>query len=201
MSVTEDARVFGQHFKQGGWRLGLLVARNVYVSDGARGRSDLEASKVGKVTANQFAEAAGVSARTVQLYYRAWELAAAKDECQHAAELSPDSEDGNINFDEDDDEMRNKWSAYYRAAKGSSGTGPEGQASEAKPSSRRPRTPQTQLNTAVESIKGIDVTAADDLSALEQQLQDTRKLVCELIDLHLDSIESYARSGPKAQEA
>jgi hypothetical protein len=29
MSVDDDARVFGQHFKQGGWRLGLLVARNV----------------------------------------------------------------------------------------------------------------------------------------------------------------------------
>jgi hypothetical protein len=29
MSLDNDAREFGQHFKQGGWRLGLLVARNV----------------------------------------------------------------------------------------------------------------------------------------------------------------------------
>lgn len=40
MSLDDDARAFGQHFKQGSWRLGLLVARNVYVADDERGRSD-----------------------------------------------------------------------------------------------------------------------------------------------------------------
>ncbi|GAA2438003.1 hypothetical protein A7G45_00355 [Mycolicibacterium llatzerense] len=71
MSLDDDAREFGQHCKQGGWRLGLLVARNVHVSGDERGRSDLEADKLGRVTANQFADKAGVSARTVQLYYKA----------------------------------------------------------------------------------------------------------------------------------
>ena len=32
MSIDNDAREFGQHLKQGGWRLGLLVARNMYLS-------------------------------------------------------------------------------------------------------------------------------------------------------------------------
>ncbi|MCV7100729.1 hypothetical protein [Mycobacterium palustre] len=199
MSIQEDARDFGQHFKQGGWRLGLLVARNVYVSGTERGRSDLQASRVGKVTANQFAETAGVSARSVQLYYRAWELAADKDECLHATELSPGSEDGNINFDEDDDAMRAKWSAYYKAARVLAGAGlADRQRSAPGPSSRKPRTPQARLSAAVESIKGIDVSAADDLSALGQSLQDTRKLICGLIDQYLEQMECSTDSEPKS---
>jgi hypothetical protein len=83
-SIDNDARTFGLHFKQGGWRLGLLVARNVYVSDDERGRRDLKAPELGKVTANQFAEKAGVTAKTVQLYYRAWELAAKAKKCRPA---------------------------------------------------------------------------------------------------------------------
>lgn len=190
-AVDNDAREFGKHFKQGGWRLGLLVARNVYMSDGERGRSDLEAAKLGKVTANQFADKAGVTPRTVQLYYRAWGLAADNDECQHAAALSPGGEDGNVNFDEDDDEMREKWSVYYRKAKGLKNTQPqEHPSSESEASAAKARTPEARISIAIKSIAGIDVGAAEDPATLGQQLQDARKSICELIDQQIERIET-----------
>ncbi|MCX5045500.1 hypothetical protein OG921_20240 [Aldersonia sp. NBC_00410] len=58
--MDDDAREFGQHFKQGGWRLGLLVARNVE-HGGAGGRPaenrSLENGS-GKVSMSQFADLA-----------------------------------------------------------------------------------------------------------------------------------------------
>jgi hypothetical protein len=33
-AITADATEFGNHMRQGGWRLGLLVARNVAVAPG-----------------------------------------------------------------------------------------------------------------------------------------------------------------------
>lgn len=191
MSADDDAREFGQHFKQGSWRLGLLVARNVHVSDTERGRSDLEATKLGKVTANQFAVKAGVSPRTVQLYYRAWELAADAKKCQPAAQLSPGAEDPNINFEEDYDAERAEWLEYYRKAKGTSKTQAEEHASsEPGAFDGKARTPEARLSIAVKSIAGIDVDAAKDLATLGQQLQDARKSICELIDQHLERIET-----------
>lgn len=38
-TVDSDAREFGQHFRQGGWRLGLLVARNVKPGKAGRPRN------------------------------------------------------------------------------------------------------------------------------------------------------------------
>lgn len=127
--IDSDAIEFGNHFKQGGWRLGLLVARNVHISNGERSRSDIAASKLGKLTANQFAEKSGVSARTVQLYYKAWELASNRSDgpCVTPPQLLKPGQDDTLSINElveesDPDErlkaLNKLWLSFYHKAKG-----------------------------------------------------------------------------------
>lgn len=79
--VEKDAREFGQHVKLGGWRLGLLVARNVEKGSGdgvnAAYREGVTTVTPSKVSARRFAETAGVSAPKVLRYLDAWNRAAA----------------------------------------------------------------------------------------------------------------------------
>ena len=127
-STVADAAQFGRHMKHGGWELALLVARNVYKSKGSGSRSDL-APVQGKVTPAVFAKMAGVSARTVDYYYEAWQLAADRSDgacVTPAGSLKPgqdDSQSINDLVDEDDPELKAKalqelWSYFYRKAKG-----------------------------------------------------------------------------------
>lgn len=109
-----DAIEFGSHFKQGGWRLGLLVARNCEPKQGKR--TDLATSGEVKVSCEEFATKAGVSSSTVKYYYAAWELAAESGYCLSAKELSPGQDDLE-DFDEDDNERREIWSKFYQKAR------------------------------------------------------------------------------------
>lgn len=83
--TNHDAREFGQHVKHAGWRLGLLVARNVEPRQGAR--TDLFQSE--KVTAAEFARVADTSPARVLRYLDAWERAADAGHVPHAADLNP----------------------------------------------------------------------------------------------------------------
>jgi hypothetical protein len=109
-----DAIEFGSHFKQGGWRLGLLVARNCEPKQGKR--TDLATGGEVKVSCDEFASKAGVSASTVKYYYAAWGLAADAGYCLSAKELSPGQDDLE-DFDEDDFERREIWSKFYQKAR------------------------------------------------------------------------------------
>ena len=109
-----DAIEFGTHFKQGGWRLGLLVARNCEPKQGKR--TDLATSGEVKVSCDEFASKSGVSATTVKYYYAAWELAAEAGYCLSAKQLSPGQDDLD-DFDEDDHERREIWSKFYQKAR------------------------------------------------------------------------------------
>lgn len=109
-----DAIEFGSHFKQGGWRLGLLVARNCEPKQGKR--TDLATSGEVKVSCEEFATKAGVSSSTVKYYYAAWELAAESGYCLSAKELSPGQDDLE-DFDEDDHERREIWAKFYQKAR------------------------------------------------------------------------------------
>jgi hypothetical protein len=120
-TIDNDAREFGQHIKQGGRRLGLLVARNVRPSKGGRRPGDAgnpthELGFAGKVSATQFASKAGVSQSHVSTYYRAWELAAVDGLCLHAKDLSPGDEDLEDRT-EDDEHTRQLWSNYLEKAR------------------------------------------------------------------------------------
>lgn len=94
--IEMDAHEFGLHLKQGGWRLGLLVARDVEPGEGESSgvvRSDRAGLAEGqKISAVRFAEMAGTHHSRVMRYYRAWERYAAKGRVPHASELSPGDE-------------------------------------------------------------------------------------------------------------
>jgi hypothetical protein len=103
-ATAADAKEFGLHVKQGGWRLGLLVARNVVKSPG---RVSIE-SLSPKTNATRFAQLAETSNDRVLRYLNAWEQAADADLVPHANDLSPTSEP-----DLDVDTLPS-WSQYYR---------------------------------------------------------------------------------------
>lgn len=116
MSVEEDARAFGLHF-QGGWQLGLLVARNVHKRPGA-GRPDNSEPVRNKVSCAQFAKMARVSERTVQLYCNTWALAAQAGYCTPADQLEPGTDDPKLlGVDLDGYEFAELWRKCYREAR------------------------------------------------------------------------------------
>lgn len=116
IDIDKDAAEFGQHFKQGGWRLGLLVARSVKSSTGSGARSDLE-HVPGKVTTSEFAKKSGIGDRSIRFYYKAWELAADDGMVHHAKDLSPGDEDASLDYDEIDFDNRALWSKYLNKAR------------------------------------------------------------------------------------
>lgn len=132
--IDRDAREFGLLYKQGGWRLGLLVARCVYVGDHGGTRDDesdpvrdddLESDTLNasaqcaldsKTTVAVFASKSGISERNVYLYHKAWELAADDGRCLHSKDLQPGQEDLE-DIEEDDDDLRGDWPSYMRRAR------------------------------------------------------------------------------------
>ena len=109
-----DAQEFGQHVRQGGWRLGLLVARNVVR---APGRVSIE-TLAPKTNATRFGELSGVSTTKVLRYLAAWNLAAEQGIVPPASDLAPGSD---VDLDVD---TLPSWSQFYEA-KNTSGRQPE----------------------------------------------------------------------------
>lgn len=87
-NMQDDAREFGLHMRQGGWRLGLLVARNVKISPG---RVTPEAL-LPKVNATEFARRAATSNDRVIRHYAAWQRAAKAGLVPDADTLLPGTE-------------------------------------------------------------------------------------------------------------
>jgi hypothetical protein len=85
-AYDHDVREFGLHVRQGGWRLGLLVARNVERSK--PGPKIVSAETNSKVSATEFARDAGTSNDRVLRYLDAWEMAAADQIVPSAAALN-----------------------------------------------------------------------------------------------------------------
>jgi len=109
--VQRDAEEFGVHVKAGGWRLGLLVARNVEKGEGQGAREPRNArNEVAKISASEFAKQAGTSAPRVLRYLSAWEHAAADGLVPPAATLSP-GQDIDLDVDKIGD-----WTYYYPPA-------------------------------------------------------------------------------------
>ena len=110
---TKDAHEFGLHVKQGGWRLGLLVARNVEKDNGHGARTDLrlrnDRYEVKKVSATRFAEESSTSTPRVLRYWEAWERAADAGYVPHAADLTPNAEP-----DLDVEKLPGVWESFFR---------------------------------------------------------------------------------------
>lgn len=103
--INTDAREFGLHMKQGGWRLGLLVARNVVPAPGRVAPETL----LPKVNATEFARRAGTSNDRVLRHLAAWERAANAGLVPHATDLNPGTE---VDLDV---ERLPAWSPIYNA--------------------------------------------------------------------------------------
>jgi hypothetical protein len=176
VSLEDDAAKFGRHF-DGGWLLGLLVARNVHKKAGP-GRLKKSEQVPKKVSCAEFAEKAGISVRTVQWFYNTWAIAADAGYCTSADELRAGDEDPRLSkVDVDSHEFCELWRKFYREARPGAGGGARGVG------------PIDKLNRAVKAIEGIDVAAAKDQAQLQQQLESARTRVCELIDELLASIQ------------
>lgn len=121
--IDSDAKEFGVGVRCGGWRLGLLVARNVAKGTAGRPKADanhsLENDSPAKVSMNQFAELAGVSVSHVKYYYDAWELAAKASLVPSAEKIMPGEDDIDVEADsiEVEDNPRTHWSHFYQLAK------------------------------------------------------------------------------------
>jgi hypothetical protein len=166
MPVDDDAREFGQHVKQGGWRLGFLVARCCDPSSkGGRPPKEENRPQVnssGKVSLREFAAKAGVSPAQISYCYKAWQLAAEDGHCAPAEQLSPEDEDGSReDLEEDDEHTRESWLTYYRKARdGDQGGDIGGEPAEEQNRSssrrgsggRKQSTPETKVSQAVEAL-------------------------------------------------
>ena len=96
----DDAREFALHIKQGDWRLGLLVARNIAPKVWGT-------APAGRVSAATFAKVGGTTGGRVMRYFDAWEKAADDGHVAHAVELRPGAE-ANVKA-----EKLPPWSDYY----------------------------------------------------------------------------------------
>lgn len=107
--IERDAAEFGVHVKAGGWRLGLLVARNVKTGNGQGQRADLvtAVTKSEKVSAQAFGRQSGTSAPRVLRYLEAWDAAAAAGVVPPSVTLVPGQE-----VDLDADALPD-WGKYY----------------------------------------------------------------------------------------
>lgn len=118
--LQSDATEFGIGVRCGGWRLGLLVARNV--EPGQAGRPAGNTSPVmdsSKVSMTKFAELAGTSQSQVTYYYKAWQLAAKANLVPNAAAIQPGDEEICVDADaiEVEDDPKTQWSWFYSMAK------------------------------------------------------------------------------------
>jgi hypothetical protein len=155
-SINNDAERFGRHF-EGGWKLGLYVARNVYKQPHSGRPPKSEPVRI-KVSCAEFGAMAGVSDRTVQLYYDAWELAAEAGHCTPAEELGPGDEDPLLELDNSTPEHRELWRKFYRQGRESTNGSESTQPSQtgSKPgsasTSTKDGTPDTKVGQAMEAL-------------------------------------------------
>lgn len=120
--LNSDAKEFGVGVRCGGWRLGLLVARNVaHGGSGGRPTAENRSPENGseKVSISKFAELAGVSKSHVKYYLDAWELAAKAGLVPSSDQITPGEDDIDIEADsiEVEDNPRTHWTHFYQLAK------------------------------------------------------------------------------------
>lgn len=118
--IKADAKEYGRHVRQGGWRLGLLVARCVEKSRPGPVRHDRDDPRV---SASEFARIAGGgdgATNRVLRYLDAWNKAAEAGIVPDVSKLNP-GVDPRIDW-----EALPEWSGFYNGNKGAGNriTGP-----------------------------------------------------------------------------
>lgn len=125
--VEKDANEFGVGVRCGGWRLGLLVARNVAPGKAGRPKSNRSPENENeiilpeneKLSMNAFAELASVSPSHVKYYFDAWDFAAQAGLVPKADQIVPGDEEVCIDVDaiEDEENAKTHWTYFYQMAK------------------------------------------------------------------------------------
>jgi hypothetical protein len=136
-NIEMDAKEFGEHVKNGGWRLGLLVARNVSEDYGTgeapwevegiskatyyRRQAETSVHSVNKVSARAFAKQAGnIGHVNVSKYLKAWNMAAADGLTPLSSELTPGQVVSFNELDEDGKPIftQKSWDTYFKPPAG-----------------------------------------------------------------------------------
>lgn len=116
--IEMDAKEFGEHVRNGGWRLGLLVARSVESGVGQGARTDIaqDCAKSDKISLRAFSRQAGLSegGNTVKKYVTAWELASADGLVPSSLHFLPG---GGFDFD-DEIHSSTAWKFYFQPSSG-----------------------------------------------------------------------------------
>lgn len=147
--IVKDAKEFGVHVKQGGWRLGLLVARNVEKGTAGRPRAEIGTRvPISKVSATEFAKQAGTSQQRVMRHLSAWELAAADGHVPPAHTLAPGAD---VALDTED---LGDWSDYYTSVRSLDGRSPRHREAIQKAAAEEGTTPE-QVQRASASAPAI----------------------------------------------
>lgn len=156
--TMDDALDYGRHVKQGGWRLGLLVARNVEKGKGHGGdrksdqRHDRDVDP--KVSAQEFGRLSGTSANRVLRHLEAWEAASAAGHVPTSAELEPGQE---IELDV---ETLPEWGDFYSPVTGGRNTKEDRPATKAEATSVIARLPEAERAEVVaEAVAGSSAAA------------------------------------------
>ena len=184
--IERDAKEFGVSVRCGGWRLGLLVARNVeHGGSGGRppaNRSPENGLGEGKVSMSRFAELAGVSKSHVSYYFNAWELASKAGLVPNAATLSVGDDEVDVEAEsiEVEDNPRTHWSHFYQLAKNPP---------EKKPEKPKKKEDSEQVDQDFGLTDSDDDDSDDSLTEEQQAEADSSILRNELLEV-LESLRS-----------
>lgn len=196
--LQSDANEFGVGVRCGGWRLGLLVARNVEPGKAGRPKAEPDEDNrspmndSGKVSMNKFAELAQVPVSKVKYYYDAWELAAKASLVPHAATIPPADEDICIDADaiEVENDPKTSWSWFYSMAVNP--PKPKEQKQDSKPAAKEktePELPKSNSNEddSVDDDFGIQSATKEQVREADSDIQ--RNALLEALE-SLRSVQS-----------
>jgi len=194
--IEADAKEFGLHDRQGPWRLGLLVARNVRPKKGHGGdrKSDqrfVRNDEDPKVSASEFAHIAGTTTKRVMKYYRAWLAAAKAGYVPHPTDLEPGEELETLLVDRLPD-----WDLFYereeRPEVGVQVTAPQRQKGNTPGSPMQAYSAACSVATKEEMIRSLEAIVAELLARRVYVLNLTdRDRVVDILREGLEKAEEY----------
>lgn len=187
LSQTEiDAGEFGVAVRCGGWRLGLLVARNVAPAKPGRPRADNHSPENEKVSMSKFAELAGCSPSQVKYHYDAWEFAAQAGLVPSCDKIELGDDEVCIDVDaiEDEENERTHWAFFYKMAKN-----PPEKPSATKEKKEKPKVSEETTETQIDEDFGV----SDKTSVTKEQVAEVDSTIARntLLEI-LESIQSVS---------
>ena len=182
MSLVErNAAEFGQHVRQGGWRLGYLVATSAYRGKRGRHQSKSEESDLGKVTLAEFARIAKINDVTVSNYLKAWNRAADDLGIERSEDMHPGYE---CDWLTEEWAEQHPWGKYYSTVNKKHDEAPEG----------TPPTPEAQATAFEHQV-------TQDPEFARKAAETLRKVAPETQQITPEQVREAVRTNPEAEQA